>query len=74
MFELLSVVIFTWLLVKSIGLAFRLSWGLAKISASVLILLAVPALVGCVLFVGGIALVIPIVVVSIAFGILQACV
>ena len=30
MFELLTLVIFMWLLVKTIGLAFRLTWGVAK--------------------------------------------
>ena len=44
MFELLTIAIFIWLLVKSIGLAFKLTWGAAKIAASILIGLAFPVL------------------------------
>ena len=29
MFEILSVVIFVWLMMKVIGLMFRLTWGMA---------------------------------------------
>ena len=73
MFELLTVVIFIWLLVKVTGLAFRLTWGIARISASILIGLAVPALIVCFLFVGGIALLIPIAMIGIAAAIVKAC-
>lgn len=30
MFELLTIVVFVWLLIKAIGLAFKLTWGMAK--------------------------------------------
>ena len=73
MFELLTIAIFIWLLVKSIGLAFKLTWGVAKIAASILIGLAFPALIVCVIFVGGIALLVPVVMIAIAAGILKAC-
>ena len=73
MFELLTVVIFIWLLVKAVGLAFKLTWGAAKIVASVLIGLAFPALMVCLVFVGGIALLVPIAMIAIAAGILKAC-
>ena len=74
MFELLTVVIFIWLLVKAIGLAFKLTWGAAKIVASILMAIALPVLIICLVFVGGIALIVPIAVIGIAFGILKACV
>lgn len=74
MFELLTVVVFVWLLVKAIGLALRLTWGMAKVVASILMVLALPALIVCLIFVGGIALIIPVAVVGIAFGVLKACV
>ena len=45
MFELLTIAIFLWLLVKTIGFAFRLTWGVAKIAASILIGLALPVLI-----------------------------
>ena len=73
MFELLTIAIFIWLLVKAVGLAFKLTWGVAKIAASILIGLAFPALIVCLTFVGGIALLIPIVMIAIAAGILKAC-
>ncbi|MBQ7800751.1 MAG: hypothetical protein IJ375_00340 [Oscillospiraceae bacterium] len=73
MFELLTIVVFVWLLVKAIGLAFKLTWGAAKVIASILIGLAMPALIICLVFVGGIALIVPLAVIGIAFGILKAC-
>ena len=73
MYELLTIVIFIWLLVKVIGLACKLTWGVAKIAASILIGLAFPMLIICLVFVGGIALLVPIVMIAIAAGILKAC-
>ena len=73
MFELLTLVVFIWLLVKAIGLAFKLTWGVTKIAASILIGLAFPVLIVCLVFVGGIALLVPIVMIAIAAGILKAC-
>ena len=74
MLELLTTVVFIWLLIKAIGLAFKLTWGAAKVIASLLIGLALPALIICLVFVGGVALIVPIAVIGIAFGILKACV
>ena len=74
MFELLTIVIFVWLLVKAISLAFKLTWGAAKIVASILMVIALPLLVMCFLFIGGIALIIPVAVIGIAVAILKACV
>lgn len=73
MFELLTIAIFIWLLVKAIGLAFKLTWGVAKIVASVLMALAMPVLIVCLVFVGGVALLVPIAMIAIAAGILKAC-
>lgn len=73
MFELLTVAIFIWLLVKAIGFAFKLTWGIAKIIASILIGLAFPVLIVSVLFTGGILLLIPLIMIAIAAGILKAC-
>ena len=73
MFELLTVIVFLWLMMKAIGLALRLTWGAARIVASILMALAVPVLVLCFLFAGGIMLLVPVVVIGIAVGILKAC-
>lgn len=74
MFELLTIVIFIWLLVKAIGLAFKMTWGAAKVIASILIGLALPVLIICLLFVGGIALIVPLALIGIAIAILKAVV
>lgn len=74
MFELLIIAIFLWLLVKAIGLVFKLTWGVAKITASILIGLALPVLIVCFVFVGGIALLVPVAMIAIAAGIVKACV
>lgn len=74
MFEIVTLVVFIWLMVKAIGLAFKLTWGIAKIIASILMVLALPALIVCMIFVGGIALLVPLILIGIAAGILKACV
>ena len=73
MFELLTLAIFVWLFAKAIGLAFRLTWGIAKIAASILIALALPVLIISLIFAGGVLLLIPLVMIAIAAGILKAC-
>ena len=74
MFELLTIAIFIWLLMKTIGLAFKLTWGAAKIVASILIGLALPVLFICVVFIGGVALLVPVAMIAIAASIVKACV
>ena len=73
MFELLVFILFVWLFVKSIGLTFRVTWGLAKITAVILFALAVPALFVCILVLGGVAILIPVALAAAAFGILKTC-
>ncbi len=73
MFELLSIAVFIWLLAKAAGLAFRLTWGVAKVVASILMGIAVPLLVVCVVFVGGLTLLVPLAVIGLALGIVKAC-
>jgi len=74
MFELLTIAVFVWLFVKAIGLALKLTWGVAKIIASILIVLALPVLLFCVVFVGGLALVIPVAMIAIAAGVVKICI
>ena len=73
MFELLVIIAFLWLMFKAIGLAFKLTWNLAKIVASILMVLALPLLVVAILFWSGIALLIPVALLCGAFGMLKAC-
>lgn len=71
--DLLLTVLFVWLLFKSIGLVFRVAWSLTKLFALVLFVLSIPALVGCLLFAGGLLILIPIAMVGTAFGLLKRC-
>lgn len=73
MLELLTIVIFIWLLVKAVGLACKLTWGVAKVAASLLIGLALPVLIICLVFVGGIVLLVPVAMIAIAALIVKAC-
>ena len=72
MFELLTLVLFVWLFVKVIGLTLRMTWGIAKITVSLLIGLALPVLFVSLIFIGGIALSVPIAMIAIAAGIVKA--
>ncbi|MGM9589197.1 MAG: hypothetical protein ACI3V0_03365 [Faecousia sp.] len=74
MMEILLVILFCWLFFKAVGLAFRMAWGTAKILASLLFAVAVPLLVLCLVFAGGIFLLLPLALVGIAFGLLKACI
>lgn len=73
MLEILFTVLFVWLLFKTIGLAFRVAWGAAKIAASILFTLAVPLLVLCLIFAGGLLIFIPFAMLGAAFWLLKAC-
>lgn len=73
MFTLLMIVLFVWLAVKAVGLALRLTWGTAKILASILFAVAVPVLIGCLLFAGGILLLFPVLMIGAAVGVLKWC-
>lgn len=74
MFEFLIVIVFVWLMIKAVGLAFKLTWGAAKVIASILITIALPLLVVCFVFVGGIALILPVGLIVLSMGILKSCV
>ncbi len=74
MLEILVVIGFCWLLFKGIGLAFKMAWGAAKIIASLLFAIAVPLLIGCLVFAGGFILLLPLALIAVGFGLLKACV
>ncbi len=73
MFDLLVLVVFVWLFVGAIRLAFRVTWGLAKIVATILFILALPALIVTLLAASGVALLIPLGLLALAWGVLKAC-
>lgn len=72
MFEFLVIVVFGWLLFRSVGLVFGLTWGIAKILVSLLIGLTVPVLFICLIFVGGIALLVPLGMLAVVVAIVKA--
>lgn len=69
--ELLALILFCWLFIKAIGLAFKVAWGAAKIIASVLFAIALPLLVVCLIFASGIVLLLPAALIAVAFGLLK---
>ena len=74
MLDLILTILFLWLGFKALKLAFKVAWGTAKLIASILLVLALPALVGCLLFAGGILLLIPVALVAVAFTLLSNCI
>lgn len=74
MFEILVTLLSIWLFVGSIRLALKIAWGTTKIIASVLLALAVPALVLCLIFASGAVLLVPVLLLAGAFGLLKKCV
>lgn len=71
MLEIAMVILFCWLGLKALGLVFRVAWGTTRIVASVLLSLAGLALVGCLMFAGGIVLLVPVALVAAAVGVLK---
>lgn len=72
MFALLIVLAFIWLFVKSVGLALHVTWGLAKIAATLLFVVALPLLVVFVVIGGLLQLLLPLALVAVAFAILKS--
>ena len=73
MLEILIVFLCFWLFFKILRLAFRMAWGTAKVAVSVLMAVGSVLLVCSLLFAGGILILIPTVILGIAFGIVKAC-
>jgi len=71
MFELFILILFIWLTIKTVALGLRLAWGLTKGIASLLLIIALPTLAGCLLFAGGVVLLLPIALLSAALGIMK---
>lgn len=71
MFEILMLFAACWIVFKIAGLFFKVTWGLTKILASILFAIAVPAFIFCLMFAGGILLLIPTLLLAAAFGLLK---
>lgn len=73
MLEFIVAILFFWLFFKAIGLALKMTWGVTKLIVSVLFTVALPLLIGCLLFAGGLVILIPLGLMALAFGLLKAC-
>lgn len=73
MLEILFSILAIWLFFKAIGLAFRITWGTAKIVATILLAIAVPAFILLLIFAGGFILLLPVALIAGAVGLLKAC-
>jgi hypothetical protein len=73
MLEIIISILFFWLFFKSIGLAVKVTWGITKLIASVLFTVALPLLLICLFFAGGLLILVPLGLVALAFGLLKAC-
>lgn len=73
MLEIIFSILAIWLFFKAIGLAFKITWGAAKIVASILLAIAVPVFILLAIFVGGFVLLVPVALIAGAVGLLKAC-
>ncbi len=60
MFEILCTILFVWLFIKVFGLVFKVAWSLTKVLATILFVMALPALIVCFIFAGGLLLLLPV--------------
>lgn len=74
MLELILILAFAWLFAKALGLTLRVTWGVAKAVALGLTCLALPVLVVVFLIAGGLALLLPLALVAVAWCVLKSCV
>ena len=73
MLEIIFSILAIWLFFKAIGLAFKITWGAAKIGATILLAIAVPVFILLAIFVGGFVLLVPVALIAGAVGLLKVC-
>lgn len=71
MFEIICTVLFVWLFIKVLGLVVKVAWSLTKVLATILFIMALPALIVCFIFAGGLLLLIPVGLLGLAFALLS---
>ena len=71
MLEILFTVLFISLFIWTIKLLFKLTWGIAKVIAIILMIIALPTLIGGLMVAGGLILLMPIALVIGAIGIIK---
>lgn len=73
MLEIIFTCLAVWLFFKAIGLTFKITWGAAKIAAILLLIVAIPVFVLCLIFAGGFILLLPLAIIAGAVGLLKSC-
>lgn len=71
MLDILLTVLFISLFIWTIKLMFKLTWGVAKIIAVILMIIALPTLIGGLMVAGGLILLIPVALLIGAIGIIK---
>lgn len=71
MFEILVTALSVYFFIGAVKLAFKITWGATKIIATVLLSLAVPILILCLVFAGGAVILIPAFLIAGAFALLK---
>lgn len=71
MLDILLTVLFISLFIWTIKLMFKLTWGVAKIIAVILMIIALPTLIGGLMVSGGLVLLIPVALLIGAIGIIK---
>lgn len=70
-FEIAITVLFVWLFFKALKLTFKITWGITKIIAVILFVIALPALICGLIFAGGAVLLLPLALIGVAFGLVK---
>lgn len=73
MLDILLTVLFICLFFWTIKLLFKLTWGVSKIIAFILLIISLPTLIGILLVAGGLVLLIPVALLIGAIGIVKLC-
>ena len=71
MLDFLLTVLFICLFFWTIKLLFKLTWGVAKIIAVILLVVSLPTLIGILMVAGGLVLLIPVAILIGAIGIIK---
>lgn len=71
MLDILLTVLFISLFIWTIKLLFKLTWGIAKVIAIILMIIALPTLIGGLMVAGGLILLIPVALIIGAIGIIK---
>ena len=71
MLDILLTVLFISLFIWTVKLLFKLTWGIAKVIAVILLIIALPTLIGGLTVAGGLVLLIPVALLIGAIGIIK---